>query len=236
MNDEWTGPPPRLEPLLKPGGGTRWMTRLSEADGRAYTAAAAQVAGRVEASLSPQVFAERLHGVRRGDLTLRPWEPERLRLRRWVDSVNGLVLVTDIRECFPSITADAVARRLQELGARQDDIGAVDRGLRRLAEQGVPGLPIGPIASAVLANAVLGAIDEALRATGFPFARWVDDIFVATDDRLDTNRAHDVIRRAAARVGLEIHEAKTERLHATEQRERWSSGRGPSRWPPERMP
>jgi hypothetical protein len=61
------------------------------------------------------------------------------------------------------------------------------------SESGCRGLPIGPVGSAVLANAVLTSVDSGLRS--LHFVRWVDDYVIALTseratadilDRLDT--------------------------------------------------
>ena len=69
--------------------------------------------------------------------------------------------------------------KAQEAGAHPAEVGRIVGLLDRFARAGVEGLPVGPPASAVLANAVLGRVDRTLDAAGLMWARWVDDVVVA---------------------------------------------------------
>jgi hypothetical protein len=102
-----------------------------------------------------------------------------------------------------------VHRALVRLGAHRDDATTITCELEWLHGHGVAGLPIGPHASAVLANAVLREADEALDAAGCPHVRWVDDVWAAADTRSRAERALDALRSALGRVGLEVNEEKT---------------------------
>ena len=71
---------------------------------------------------------------------------------------------------------------------------------------GVEGLPVGPDASAVLANAVLAQVDRALRDAGIEHLRWVDDVVLSGGD---IAAALSVFRTALASIGLRANETKT---------------------------
>jgi histidine ammonia-lyase len=71
---------------------------------------------------------------------------------------------------------------------------------------GVRGLPVGPDASAVLANVVLAPVDRTLADEGIEHLRWVDDIVVTA---ADPRAALSAIRRALERIGLRLNERKT---------------------------
>ena len=119
------------------------------------------------------------------------------------------VAVTDVRECYGSIAPWVVEQRLQAIGAPEDGIDEVRSWLRAFREAGVEGLPVGPVASAVLADAVLAAGDDALRRAGASFIRWVDDVVIFASDRRGRGAALDALREAWASLGLEMHELKT---------------------------
>ena len=205
------GPPARLVRTSKPGG-TRWLAVLEPGTAAAYAAAVAAVAPAIEASLRPEVLANRVAVSRGSLLLLQPWRAARTRFlarARVMAASSGAVLVTDVRECYPSIVAPTVATRLDQLGCRRDDAGRITDLLERLATWGVRGLPIGPAGSAVLANAVLATADEAVADAGAVHLRWVDDFVVFT---LDPDRARDVLdrlRSSLAQLGLAIAEHKT---------------------------
>ena len=110
--------------------------------------------------------------------------------------------VVDVRDCYGSIAPETIAALL---GPEAAPAVAV---LRHLRDEGVRGLPVGPEPSAILANAVLSAMDEAIRATGARHRRWVDDVIVwGTLD--EVRRARATLDGAVARVGLALHDRKT---------------------------
>ncbi len=68
---------------------------------------------------------------------------------------------------------------------------------------------MGPVASALLADTVLSAGDDAIRATGAAHVRWVDDVAIFAPDARSRAAALEALRRAWASLGLEIHDGKT---------------------------
>src|SRR5207253_10941423 len=101
----------------------------------------------------------------------------------------GAVLVADVQACYQSIRPGAVGRRLRALGCDRAEIEAVIRSLESFAEDGVPGLPVGPDPSAVLANAVLSVADAELAAESVGHCRWVDDILAFAPNPRTAHRA-----------------------------------------------
>ena len=202
--------------MPRTGGGVRWMTRLDGRDRSRYAAAVGAAAGRVEASLGPEVIANRVglaRWTRRIQLEGFASAHDRWRRRmgeELADPRVRAVLRTDVARCYPSIEPCVVARALMDLGATPTQAQTIARLLARWGDEGVRGLPVGPAPSAVLANAVLGAVDEGLRTAGVRHLRWVDDVVVFAPDRASAARAFDVFRRALERVGLRPNEAKTE--------------------------
>jgi hypothetical protein len=201
---------PIVRPAPKPGGGLRWLTQLDPADEAAYRAAVGGLVGRVERSLSPAVIANRAVPAA-GGWTLHDWRTARSAWRALLRSaadtaVRGTVFaVTDVRECYPSIRPATVG---SVLGPDARETVAL---LRRFSAAGVRGLPIGPDASAVVANAVLAPLDDAVTAAGARHVRWVDDVALWGSGR-EVRRALEALRRAAARLGLELHPEKTRLL------------------------
>jgi hypothetical protein len=129
--------------------------------------------------------------------------------RRALSARGSVLLHADVRKCYASIAGVAVDRALQRLGADRDDRRAIGRQLGRFQDQGVPGLPIGPDPSAVLANAVLMDADLAFDEAGCPHLRWVDDVWAAAPNRDRAERALDLLRSALERIGLAVNEDKT---------------------------
>jgi hypothetical protein len=69
---------------------------------------------------------------------------------------------------------------------------------------------VGPPPSAILANAVLSAVDEGLRQAGVFHMRWVDDVVAFATGRRGALSAMDALRRGLDRMGLEPNPSKTE--------------------------
>ena len=214
MDDRSTGPPsrndaagPRFEPILKPDGGLRWLTRLDPGGDAEYREAVRPLAGRIERALEPDVFAIRTRPAP-GGWRLAPWRPARAAWRKalrrvTIEAKRGTTFaVADVHDCYGSISPETIAALLGPEAARAVDF------LRRFHERGVRGLPIGPDASAVLANAVLSELDRAIRNTGARHLRWVDDV-VLWGSRGDVRHALRALDDAAARMNLALHPEKT---------------------------
>ena len=208
--------PARRYPVPKPGG-LRWLARLDPADAAEYAGAVARVAVRIELSLGPEVVANRVRraALTEGELVMEPWRAAR---RRFLQRARALcsdwptLLVTDVRDCFGQITASTVRRTLDAIGCREGEIGAVVAILERFRADGVPGLPIGPDPSAVLANAVLGPVDLTLAEIA-AHVRWVDDFVVFCRDAERAASALERLRAALATLGLEPAKEKTAIVH-----------------------
>lgn len=203
----------RLRPEPKRGG-VRWLAVLGPATAEAYAAAVAPLVPAIEAALPPEVLANRVAAVRRDParIELEPWDVARARFRRLVReraAEAGAALMADVRDCYGSISAQAVAAALARLGCSVAQVGTVVGLLERLAARGVRGLPIGPEPSAVLANAVLLPIDRALAAGGWSHVRWVDDVIVFTDSASAASEALERFTAAVAGLGLAVATGKT---------------------------
>jgi reverse transcriptase-like protein len=203
----------RLEPVAKADGGTRWIATLGSREARAYDRAVSAVVPRVETSLFGSVLAERVRG--RGTVAwtqLEPWRPARGRLHRAVATLANdcrrAVLLTDVLECYASVSAAVVERSLRAAGCDPFDVRTIVGILDRFDATGIRGLPVGPPASAVLANAVLSQVDRAIRARGLRHLRWVDDVVLAAPEHV-VPEAMDVIATALDELGLRLNEAKT---------------------------
>ena len=103
-----------------------------------------------------------------------------------------------------------VEQRLRAIGAPEDGIDEIGSWLRAFRDAGVDGLPVGPVASAVLADAVLAAGDDALRSDGCelrPLGGRRRDLRPRSPG--DGQRRSTPSEAAWASLGLEMHERKT---------------------------
>ena len=174
-----------------------------------YVELVARSTDAIEELLSPAVMANRVASwsVRPPELVLRPWRLER---RLFAARLAGLaarrrtIAFADVRRCYASISPSIVGDALGRAGI--PTACEVEGFLASLERIGVEGLPVGPDASAVLANAVLAQVDRALREAGVEHLRWVDDVVLSGGD---ASAALSVFRTALATIGLRPNEAKT---------------------------
>jgi hypothetical protein len=203
----------RLVASPKRGGGVRWLSLLDSDTETRYAALVDSVAPAIEASLGPEVVANRAApGTPSIGLRLRPWRPAwnaYLRSGRHLALGAGAFVAADVRRCYPSIGPDLVGRTLRQLGCAMDDVRGVTTMLEALDASGVPGLPIGPNPSAVLANAVLAGADEELRAAGVRHLRWVDDVWIFAPGRHEALTALGSLATWLEGQGLSLAPEKT---------------------------
>jgi hypothetical protein len=192
-----------------------------------YEAAVAAVAPTIERSLSESVVGNRVAEASGVGLRLEAWGPAR---RRFLSEVQrrshacGAMLVADVRRCYSSITPATVVERLGTLGCPHPHVARVERELRSLAAHGVRGLPIGPEPSAVLANAVLGAADDAVTQEGAAHLRWVDDFVMFAEDAEHAASVLERLHEALAQLGLVLSTMKTGILESPRAVGAWMSG------------
>jgi Reverse transcriptase (RNA-dependent DNA polymerase) len=203
---------------VRHAGGLRVLTLLEPAAREAYLALVAPAAPAIEGALHDCVVANRVawSGTEPPEIRLRPWRLERRvfsqRLRALTAAAPTIALA-DVRRCYASIAPSTVARALGDLGIETAaDIAAF---LGRLERAGGRGLPVGPEASAVVANAVLARADDALLAAGIRHLRWVDDVVIAADDPYGACRALDALAAAVAELGLRLNATKTRIMAAS---------------------
>ncbi len=206
----------RLIAAALAAGRTRWLTELSGPVADAYPAAVAQLVPVLERSLGSGVVANRVVGRR-----LEPVGPARrryLRLVRTGLAPGSVAIVADVRHCYRCIGPLPVAHALASVGGGAAPIERVLDVLGEVRGAGVEGLPIGPAASAVVANAVLRPADLAVAATGARLIRWVDDVVIVGATGRQAWRALDAWTAALGVVGLTMHEGKlrvfTDHQHA----------------------
>lgn len=200
-------------------------TRLA----RAYEGAVAPLVGAVEATLGPEALAHRARhlvpSVHR--IELAPWRPARTQFQRGARQLAeraAAVAVADVRTCYGSIAPEVVEARLRTIGA---PAVAVLRVLERFERAGVVGLPIGPAASAALANLVLARVDDAIRAAGVRHLRWVDDLVIGGRTASATRRALARVEESLGELGLTSAREKTGELDPARIRsgtDRWARG------------
>jgi hypothetical protein len=191
----------------KPRGGWRRFAVLSPRDERTWNALAGRVASRLEPRLDHRVAANRCVGVP-NNWRLETTGAAFLRARA-IAPGQGLLMHTDVEEFYASVTPPVLSRALVEVGTPPADSQLATRMLESWCTDGYQGLPVGPVGSAVLANAVLRSVDETL--SSLRFVRWVDDYVIALPsdraaseilERLDTSLDRLGLRRSVPKTGV----------------------------------
>jgi hypothetical protein len=194
--------PIRWERYSRSGGGDRWLVRLDPRDQRTYRELVLPLVPRIERSVGPLAFAARPSS----DGGLRPWPGARSAWRRAVRrsimrASGSVVIVSDVRDCYPSM-----GERALEAVACSDQLRTFLRGV---ADAGVRGIPVGPDPSAILGNGVLAYADRAAAAGGCRPIQGGEEVVRGVAGRRPVIRAFDAWRRALGELGLEAHDGKT---------------------------
>jgi hypothetical protein len=126
---------------------------------------------------------------------------------------EAFVLKADIAGYFMRIEPQELERMLLERGVD----GNLGRDLRELLQSwqmlDIRGLPQGVPPSSPLGNFYLAPIDSALEASGLDFVRYMDDLWIFTDDHAGARRAQDVLERALYALGLTLSGEKSVPMH-----------------------
>lgn len=179
---------PRTLTSMKPKGGFRVVQQLDPLDTIVYTALAYAVADKVEEARVPKdqhvacsyridldngsLFAE---GNGFGEFTT---QSEKLA------NENKFVLATDITDFYNQIYLHRLNNAIEyaDSGLKPvgDDVEGFSSKLNGKASQGVP---VGPAASIIMAEAVMMDIDEFLINKGVSHTRYVDDFRIFSDTK-----------------------------------------------------
>ena len=187
----------QLEGWTSPAGKRRVLARLDVCERRRYERAVALAFP--DPRIAPSVFGS---PARTTSLAA-----ER---RRWRSAVRARtagarsVVVSDVAACYPSIGEAAIRAAVARAGG---DALPLLRELRRYREAGGRGIPIGPVASGVVADAVLALADDRAAVAGCSPVRWVDDVVFA-GDRDAVARAARAWRGALIDLGMREHDGK----------------------------
>jgi Reverse transcriptase (RNA-dependent DNA polymerase) len=200
-----------VELCPRPGRPPRRMARLSDRDARAWHVLGGKVASLLEARLGPEVVANRAVASG-GRWSLEPVAGSFRRLEMRLEAIrrsagpDARYVATDVEDFFPSVDSAIAARALLAFGVGPEEARSVAAMIEGWGDLGYEGLPIGPPASAVVANAVLQSADEAV---GAPFIRWVDDYLVLVAGDGQASEVLDRLDAALDRLGLRRSVLKT---------------------------
>lgn len=182
------------------------MAILAERDATAWCNLAARIAAPLNRTLRPGILADRsgtgLAGRRLGRAVARA----RMLANR-LARTSALVVRTDVANFYPSVEPAVLHRSVGEAGADPEDARLAAEMLEAWGAHGYGGIPVGPPASAVLANAVLRPVDEALH--DFRVLRWVDDCLIGARSEREAQEALDRLDESLDRLKLRRNPGKT---------------------------
>jgi hypothetical protein len=205
--------PVRVDPIVsytipKPAGGARRMAILSRRDAIRWHDLAGRVAYVLESRLGTEVLGNRSR-LGRGGWRPAPLGPALRRARKAARDLEApLHLRTDVEAFYASVTPSVLTDRLVRSGSELDVARLAADMVDAWGSEGYGGLPIGPPGSAVLANAVLMAADDALGP--LPFVRWADDYLIGCWSEAAAASALDRLDGQLASLGLSRSPGKTE--------------------------
>lgn len=126
---------------------------------------------------------------------------------------------TDVANCFPSIYSHAVPWALvgfEEAKAKRHSMytsewfNQIDKHLRSCKRDETQGVAIGPATSSIIAEAILGRVDEALLKQNFRFVRYIDDYCCHCESEEHAQDFVRAVEREAAKFKLQLNIKKTE--------------------------
>ncbi|HVZ73545.1 MAG TPA: RNA-directed DNA polymerase [Polyangia bacterium] len=203
----------------KPEGAFRVAIRLDPVDALVYTAAVYECAEKVEkARVSARVACSyrvgvdpsgRLFGI---DDHWSIWTKRSLELARM--KRTAYVVTADISDCYSQLGHHRVCNALENAGVSTTRAQTIEKMLGGWSALQSRGVPVGPHASILLAEACLNDVDQHLMALGYRHLRYVDDFRIFCRSRAESIRAiHDLTSYlfTAHRLALQPQKTKTYR-------------------------
>lgn len=150
--------------------------------------------------------------------------------RNWRDQSNTrlsalgveYVVVSDITGFYENVDLQRLASDIRGVGADPEIVSLLQSCLRNWALPRNEGIPQGYSASDILAKLYLDGVDRNLRNDGFTHVRYVDDIRIFCQTKLEARKA---IRRLTAHLyprGLNLQSAKTQILDKRKARRKFN--------------
>lgn len=178
--------PPRAMTIAKPKGGFRVVHQLEPLDAVIYTALAYEAAPSIETARFPaseRVACSYRLKVENGTFFSggSGWPDYESKTEELLTQFSH-VLVTDITDFYNQIYLHRLNNAIESSNASLKPFAAeIENFLLTLNSKSSQGLPVGPAASIVMAEAVLIDVDLFLRAQGVAHTRYVDDIRLFSD-------------------------------------------------------
>jgi len=182
----------------KPEGAFRVVTRLDPLDALLYTSAIYECASTIEASRAAPTIAcsYRIDPAPDGRLfaTGNAWD---VWTQRSVELLHArevtYVVTADISDFYSQIGHHRIRNALENAGVSQSRAQALEKILGRWSALQSRGVPVGPQASIILAEASINDVDQYLASKGYQHLRYVDDFRIFCRSYAESIRAvHDL--------------------------------------------
>lgn len=201
----------------KPDAGFRVAVQLDPIDSLMYTAAVYEAASRIEDN---RVRAElniacsyRVIPTPDGSFFQASDGAKQYHEKsRELASADGVkaVLVADIADFYNQVYTHRVQSALESSGVSKQRADNVEAFLLKLSAKQSRGIPVGPAASIVLAEACLDDVDKMLLSRGLKHTRYVDDFRIFCPSRKQAlNALHDLSEYLYTAHRLTLQGAKT---------------------------
>jgi len=222
LSGAWKPSPPQKLFTPKPSGLLRPIGLLNLEDQIVLQAVANAFARKLKARRKAvegkQVFSNILPSDPDSSIFfLEPWQVSYARFREKVERyyVRGYRWIAhfDLSAFFDTISHDTLLRIVSPRGGHKETWDIVRGWLKTWASVGSKpslqhGIPQGPLASNFLAECFLLPLDEAMKKRGVRYVRYVDDIRIFAQDRLEASRAALDLEVACRNLGLIPHGEK----------------------------
>jgi hypothetical protein len=199
--------------VVKPGGGFRAAMQLDPRDQLLYTAAVYESAELVEKARIPvdQKVACSYRVQLAADGAFFPpdngWGVFHSQSKQLAEGAKfSHVLLADISDFYNQLGQHRIQNALEMAGVSADRSKNIERFLNQLTAKQSQGLPVGPFASIVLAEACLIDVDNFLRRLNVPHTRYVDDFHIFCTSRKQAIE----VRHSLAEYLFEVHRLSLE--------------------------
>ena len=177
--------PDRRVLVVKPGGGFRAATQLDPIDHLIYTAAVYECATKIEAARIPVeqniACSYRISPTAQGSFFQGDsgWDDFHKRSKQLAQTPEfSHVLVADIADFYNRLGHHRIQNALEMANVSLLRSQHIESFLSKLTARQSQGIPVGPFASILLAEACLIDVDNFLMRNGFIFTRYVDDFHI----------------------------------------------------------
>jgi len=174
---------PRVLPWAKARGGYRIVHQLEPLDSLIYTALVYLVAEQVEAArMLPSIACSyRIEVDDNSYFSKGSGFPAYRESCENLGDVYEYVLSTDISDFYNQIYLHRVGNVIDSVGGPDNTGREIENFLSRLNNKASQGIPIGPAASIILAEAILLDVDQFISNHHVEHVRYVDDIRIFSD-------------------------------------------------------